>query len=52
MSGLRRLKREVAHNRMRALGYVHINKKRSYGESGYHSPFSKNWRQVISQKVG
>lgn len=37
---MRKLRRLVAHNRMKKTGYVRVNK-------GYSSYFSKHWREYV-----
>lgn len=37
---MRKLRRLVAHNRMKKAGYIHVNKDKGTG-----SYFSKHWRE-------
>ena len=43
MSALRKLKRSVAHQKMKNLGISQVNKEKSG-----RSFFAKNWREVIN----
>ena len=47
MNAMRKLKRQVAKNRMNAAGIRHLCRKEEKGHKQHNSYFSRHWREAI-----